>query len=53
MINFNIIEGSVKYGLKKIFYSSSACMYSGYNQRDPDNSTNQDYVYSVQPDSEY
>jgi len=37
MINLNVCEWAVKYGVKKIFYSSSACMYPEYNQEDPDN----------------
>ncbi|MBC8490514.1 MAG: NAD-dependent epimerase/dehydratase family protein, partial [Bacteroidetes bacterium] len=43
-----------KYGVKKIFYSSSACMYPEYNQMDPDNpKCSEDSAYPAQPDSEY
>src|SRR5690606_3811551 len=36
-INLNIAEEARLAGVKKIFYSSSACMYPEYNQMDPDN----------------
>ena len=36
-INLNMVEASVKSKIKKIFYSSSACMYPERNQTDPDN----------------
>lgn len=54
MINLNVCEWAVKYGAKKIFYSSSACMYPEYNQQDPENpKTAEDSAYPAQPDSEY
>ena len=54
MINLNVCEWAVKYGVKKVFYSSSACMYPEYNQKDPDNpKTAEDSAYPAQPDSEY
>src|SRR6266446_9486664 len=34
-INLNMVEASRKHNVKKIFYSSSACMYPAYNQGDP------------------
>src|SRR3954467_5678391 len=37
MINLNVLEESRLKKIKKIFYSSSACMYPEYNQLDPDN----------------
>ena len=41
-------------GVKKIFYSSSACMYPAYNQEDPDNpKCSEDSAYPAAPDSEY
>jgi GDP-D-mannose 3', 5'-epimerase len=53
-INLNICECSIKYGVKKIFYSSSACMYPEYNQEDPnDPKTEEDSAYPANPDSEY
>src|SRR5215213_7191586 len=36
-INLNVLEASRKRAIKRIFYSSSACMYPAYNQEDPDN----------------
>ena len=54
MINLNMVETSVKAGVKKIFYSSSACMYPERNQMDPDNPTcKEDSAYPADPDSEY
>ena len=54
MINLNVVEASVKSGIKKIFYSSSACMYPEYNQMDPDNpQCSEESAYPAQPDSEY
>jgi nucleoside-diphosphate-sugar epimerase len=41
-------------GIKKIFYSSSACMYPEYNQMDPENpKCSEDSAYPAEPDSEY
>ena len=54
MINLNVCEWAVKHGVKKVFYSSSACMYPEYNQMDPDNpKCSEDSAYPAQPDSEY
>ena len=54
MINLNIAEQSVKKGIKRIFYSSSACMYPEHNQMDPDNpNCTEDSAYPAAPDSEY
>jgi GDP-D-mannose 3', 5'-epimerase len=54
MINLNIVEASVKAGVKKIFYSSSACMYPERNQMNPDNpNCSEDSAYPAEPDSEY
>ena len=36
-INLHIASEAVKRNVKKVFYSSSACMYPEYNQMDPDN----------------
>jgi len=54
MINLNIAEQSVKKGIKRIFYSSSACMYPEHNQMDPDNpNCTEGSAYPAAPDSEY
>ena len=54
MINLNVVEASVKVGVKKIFYSSSACMYPERNQMDADNpNCSEDSAYPAEPDSEY
>lgn len=54
LINLNMVEASYKTGVKKIFYSSSACMYPQYNQMDPDNpKCSEDSAYPAAPDSEY
>ena len=36
-INLNMTCYGQKAGIKKIFYSSSACIYPEYNQENPDN----------------
>jgi GDP-D-mannose 3',5'-epimerase len=54
MINLNMVEASRVNGVKKIFYSSSACIYPEYNQMDPDNpKCSEDSAYPAAPDSEY
>ncbi len=54
LINLNMVEASVKAEVKKIFYSSSACMYPERNQMDPDNpNCKEDSAYPAEPDSEY
>ena len=54
MINLNVAEQCVKKKIKKIFYSSSACMYPEYNQMDPDNpNCAEESAYPAAPDSEY
>jgi nucleoside-diphosphate-sugar epimerase len=53
-INLNILDAIVKSGVKKVFYSSSACMYPSHNQEDPDNPLlAEDSAYPANPDSEY
>jgi GDP-D-mannose 3', 5'-epimerase len=40
--------------MRGLFYSSSACMYPEYNQKDPDNpNCAEDSAYPAAPDSEY
>lgn len=53
-INLNVAPRCVQMGVKKVFYSSSACIYPLYNQLDPDNpKTSEESAYPAQPDSEY
>jgi Nucleoside-diphosphate-sugar epimerases len=53
-INLNICFYGQKVGIKKIFYSSSACIYPEYNQMDPDNpKCSEASAYPAAPDSEY
>jgi GDP-D-mannose 3',5'-epimerase len=53
-INLNILDCCRRKGIKKIFYSSSACIYPAYNQIDPDNpKCSEDSAYPAEPDSEY
>ena len=54
LVNLNMIEAAYKAGVKKMFYSSSACIYPEYNQMDPDNpKCSEDSAYPAAPDSEY
>lgn len=54
IINLNILDQMVKKKLNRIFYSSSACMYPEYNQKDPDNPLlSEESAYPADPDSEY
>jgi nucleoside-diphosphate-sugar epimerase len=53
-INLNMLEEGRKAGVKKFFYSSSACIYPEYNQMDPDNpKCSEGSAYPAAPDSEY
>lgn len=53
-INLNVVSFGQKAGMKKIFYSSSACIYPEYNQLDPDNpKCSEESAYPAAPDSEY
>jgi nucleoside-diphosphate-sugar epimerase len=53
-INLNILDSMVKANVKKVFYSSSACMYPEHNQTDPNNPLlAEDSAYPANPDSEY
>ena len=54
LINLNVANECVKKKVKKVFYSSSACMYPEYNQLEPDNpNCKEESAYPAQPDSEY
>lgn len=53
-INLNILESGREAGIKKYFYSSSACIYPAHNQMDPDNpNCSENSAYPAAPDSEY
>ena len=54
LINLNVLDACVKRNIKRIFYSSSACMYPEHNQLDPDNpNCAENSAYPADPDSEY
>jgi nucleoside-diphosphate-sugar epimerase len=54
LINLNMLEACYRRNIKRVFYSSSACMYPEHNQRDPNNpKTSEDSAYPAAPDSEY
>ena len=54
LINLNVAKECVNKKVKKVFYSSSACMYPEYNQLDPDNpNCEESSAYPANPDSEY
>lgn len=53
-INLNVADAAHKRNIKRVFYSSSACMYPAYNQEDPENpNCAEDSAYPAAPDSEY
>jgi nucleoside-diphosphate-sugar epimerase len=53
-INLNVLDEAIHNGTKKIFYSSSACMYPEHNQLDPNNpNCEESSAYPANPDSEY
>lgn len=54
LINLNMAEACWKRNVRRVFYSSSACMYPEYNQKDPANpNLAEDSAYPAAPDSEY
>ena len=54
LINLNTAKECIKKKVKKVFYSSSACMYPEHNQLDPDNpNCEESSAYPANPDSEY
>ena len=54
LINLNILQLGVDAGVKRFFYSSSACIYPEHNQMDPLNpNCSEDSAYPASPDSEY
>ena len=49
MINLNMLDTCFKRNIKRVLYSSSACIYPEYNQMDPDNpNCTEDSVYLLQ-----
>jgi nucleoside-diphosphate-sugar epimerase len=54
LINLNVSYYASKNGVKKLFYSSSACMYPEHNQMNADNpNCEESSAYPANPDSEY
>jgi nucleoside-diphosphate-sugar epimerase len=54
LCNLNVLDAAYHANVKKIFYSSSACIYPEYNQLDPDNpKCSEESAYPAAPDSEY
>jgi GDP-D-mannose 3', 5'-epimerase len=54
MINLNVAQECVRKKIKKVFYSSSACIYPEFNQTDPDKPVcEESSAYPAKPDSEY
>jgi GDP-D-mannose 3', 5'-epimerase len=53
-INLNVVRRACEVGVKKLFYSSSACIYPAYNQNDPENpNCAESSAYPADPDSDY
>lgn len=54
LINLNVAKEASSKGIKKLFYSSSACIYPENNQLDPNNpNCEESSAYPANPDSEY
>jgi nucleoside-diphosphate-sugar epimerase len=54
IINLNVLQAAYMRNAKRIFYSSSACIYPEYNQLDPDNpNCVESTAYPAAPDSDY
>lgn len=54
LINLNVAQVCVAMKVKKVFYSSSACMYPEDIQMDPENpGLKEEFAYPANPDSEY
>ena len=54
LINLNVLDACYRRNIKRIFFSSSACVYPEYNQLDPENPIcSEDSAYPAMPDSEY
>jgi len=54
LINLNVVHEATNTNVKRVFYSSSACMYPEHNQLDPNNpNCEESSAYPANPDSEY
>jgi len=54
LINTHMIEAARCNGVKRYFYSSSACIYPTYKQENPDvTALREDEAYPADPDNEY
>jgi GDP-D-mannose 3', 5'-epimerase len=54
LINLNTLQLGTEAGVKRFFYSSSACIYPEFNQMDPNNPIcTESSAYPAGPDSEY
>ena len=54
LINLNVTHEAAKKSVKRVFYSSSDCMYPEHNQLDPTNpNCEESSAYPANPDSEY
>jgi nucleoside-diphosphate-sugar epimerase len=53
-INLNMLDALRRRSPKRVFYSSSACIYPAHNQGDPDRpNCAEESAYPAEPDSEY
>jgi nucleoside-diphosphate-sugar epimerase len=53
-INLNMLERGRRAGVRRFFYSSSACIYPEHNQLNPDDPLcSEESAYPAAPDSEY
>jgi GDP-D-mannose 3', 5'-epimerase len=54
LINIHMLEACRKFHAKKVFFSSSACVYPKHNQEDPLNpNCAEESAYPANPDTEY
>lgn len=54
LINMNMAEASNQNGIKRVFYSSSACIYPGYKQENADAiALKEDYAFPADPEDGY